>query len=153
MTPQVAVIGQLWLPVTLTVMFQITTLAIAGSIVRPGWIQMSLWLGIMPSLAVIVFAAENAIFLAFPHRERAEGIAMVIRTKVIFLGKSLSLLLLLGLLVTWALVCRRWIPEALVGSVYVVTTVVGAAGIAGLAVRITSRVWRRFDCASDAPLG
>ena len=41
----------------------------------------------LAALAVFTFALENALFLAYPHRQRSQGIAMVLRTKLTFLGK------------------------------------------------------------------
>ena len=145
------VIGQLFTPVILTVAFQSFVMAIAAMIVQPGWSQTLLWYGILPPFAVTVFAAENAIFLAFPHRERAQGIAMIIRTKVVFLGKAISLLGLLGLLIAWAVVCRRFLPGVILAPTFLVTSTLGSILIAAATLRVTERAWRRLDCASDAP--
>ncbi len=149
--PRTMVIGQLLTPVMLTIAFQTIVMAIAAIIVQPGWSQTLLWFGVLPPFAVTVFAAENAIFLAFPHHERAQGIAMVIRTKVVFLGKAISLLGLLGLLVAWAVVCRRYAPSVILTPTFLLSSTLGSLAVAGLALRVTERVWRRMDCASDAP--
>ncbi len=151
--PITTVVGQLIVPVGLTIGFQIVTVGIAAIIVRPGLVQTALWLGVLPPFAVIVFAAENAIFLAFPHHERAEGIAMVIRTKVIFLAKAMSLVGLLGMLVGWAVLSRAAVPAAVVAPFYVLTTIAGVVAIAGASVVVTARIWRRFDGTRDLPLG
>ncbi len=149
--PRAMVIGQLLIPVMMTIAFQMIVMVIASLIVQPGWNQTLLWFGVLPPFAVTVFAAENAIFLAFPHHERAQGIAMVIRTKVVFLGKAISLLGLLGLLVAWAVVCRRYVPSAVLTPTFLLTSMLGSTLVAAAPLRVTERVWRRMDCASDAP--
>ena len=76
------VAGQLTLPVFITLVFQWSTIFIAAVVTRPGWSQVILWTGVLNALAVFTFAMENALFLAYPHHERAEGIGMMIRAGV-----------------------------------------------------------------------
>ena len=76
------------MPVAITWTYQWVTLMIAAWVTCPGWSQVLMWTGLLNALAVFTFAVENALFLAFPHHERAEGIAMMVRAKLTFLGKA-----------------------------------------------------------------
>ena len=92
------VLGQLALPIMITWAFQSTILGIAA-LVLPR-------LGAIDSLgrdavcaAIVTFATENALFLAYPHHQRHEGVAMMLRTKLTFLGKGTALVIAVCLLV------------------------------------------------------
>jgi hypothetical protein len=149
--PLAMVLGQLTLPVLITCGFQWLTIAIAAVVTNPGWSQVLLWTGLLNALAVFTFAVENALFLAYPHHERSEGVAMMIRAKLTFLGKASVMALALGLLLAWAVACRQWFPQPLVITIYVGGAVSAAWLMAGLAIAITAKCWRRFDFASDTP--
>lgn len=149
--PLSMVIGQLTLPILITWVFQWTTLAIAALVTQPGWGQVILWTGMLSALAVLTFAGENALFLAYPHHERSEGVAMMIRAKLTFLGKGSVIALALGLLVAWATLCRWYLPQPYVASVFVVGAVVSTWTMALAGLIAATNCWRRFDFACDTP--
>ena len=149
--PLSMVIGQLTLPVLITWAFQWTTLAIAALVTQPGWGQVVLWIGMLSALAVLTFAGENALFLAYPHHERSEGVAMMIRAKLTFLGKGSVIALALGLLVAWATFCRWSLPQPYVATVFVIGAVVSTWAMALAGLIAATNCWRRFDFACDTP--
>ncbi|NND96181.1 MAG: hypothetical protein HKN47_02495 [Pirellulaceae bacterium] len=149
--PLSMVLGQLTLPILITLIFQWVTLAIAAYVTQPGWGQVVMWTCMLASLAVFTFACENALFLAYPHHERAEGIAMMIRAKLTFLGKAAVMATSLALLVAWSVVCGRWFPEPLVTTTFVAGAVLGTGVIAACSIAVTTWCWRRFDFSYDVP--
>ncbi len=149
--PLEMVIGQLTFPVMITLCFQWITIVIAALVTRPSLGQVILWTGMLNALAVFTFAAENALFLAYPHHERAEGIGMIIRTKLTFLGKGVVLALSLALLVIWKYLCWQWLPQFLKWPTYVAGAIATTWGIALVAVIAAAWCWRRFDLAYDVP--
>lgn len=144
-------IGQLLVPVLITIAFQWLTVAIAAGVVRPSWNQWVLWAGILGALTVVTFALENALFLAYPHHERAEGVAMMVRAKLTFLGKMLLLMLALGMLFAWATVCRQWLPAGVATGAFVGGAVLFAWAMAIAAVAAVAWCWSRFDLCHDVP--
>ncbi len=149
--PLDAVIGQLTLPVLITIAFQWTTLAIAAAALSPGWSQLVGWGGMLSALAVFTFAAENALFLAYPHHENAQGIGMVVRANVMFLGKATLIAAAVGALLVWVTVCHAIFSESISVPVYVLGSVAGTWLIAAAAVATTAWCWRRFDISADLP--
>lgn len=149
--PLSMVLGQLTLPVLVTLAFQWGTIIIAAIVTRPGIGQVVMWTGMLSALAVFTFAAENALFLAYPHHERAEGIGMMIRAKLTFLGKAAVLVGAIGLLVVWAMLCRILMPEILIQPAFVSGAVVATWAMAATAIAITAWCWRRFDLSYDVP--
>lgn len=149
--PMQMVVGQLTIPIIITLAFQWTTLLIAALVTHPGWIQIILWTGMLNALAVFTFATENALFLAYPHHERAEGIAMMIRTKLTFLGKGTVIATSIAALLIWGIICRKLLPVGLSRYAYVGGAVAATWCFAILAVFAASWCWRRFDLAYDVP--
>lgn len=149
--PLSMVLGQLTLPILITWLFQWLTLGVAAAVTRPGWDQVALWTGLLSSLAVFTFAMENALFLAYPHHERSEGVAMMVRAKLTFLGKGSVIAISLVMLVAWAMLCRGVLPTniaevAFVGGAVAVTWCVAAGAIAAATI-----CWQRFDAGLDIP--
>lgn len=149
--PVEAVIGQLTLPILITIAFQWITLAIAGAIVMPGWPQIMVWAGMLSALAVFTFATENALFLAYPHHENAQGIAMVVRANVMFLGKATLMAASMFVLAIWVGFCKT----AFAGPMEIPAYVLGAISMTWLlalgALFGTAWCWRRFDVSADLP--
>ena len=121
--PMSMVLGQLALPIAITWIYQWITIAIAAAVTQPGWTQLVLWTGMLNALAVFTFAAENALFLAYPHHQGSEGVAMMVRAKLTFLGKATVIAIAVGLLVAWATICRYWFPDPLVDPMLVIGAV------------------------------
>lgn len=146
-----AVLGQLTLPVLITVTFQWTTLAIAAIVVNPGWSQIIGWGGMLSALAVFTFATENALFLVYPHHENAQGFGMVVRANVMFLGKATLIAAAVGVLLVWVSICRTVFSESLSIPIYVLGSITGTWTIAAGALAVTAWCWRRFDISADLP--
>lgn len=148
--PAVMVLGTLLPPVLITWMFQWFTIAIAASVTATDIGQVVLWIALMNALAVLTFACENALFLAYPHHEQAEGIAMMIRAKLTFLGKGTVMVVALGLLFGWALFCRG-LPAPLVQPLFIGGAIVASWLAAAAALAVATWCWRRFDTSLDVP--
>ncbi|MCC9599247.1 hypothetical protein LOC67_01650 [Stieleria sp. JC731] len=151
LNPINAVLGQMLLPILITMAFQLTTLAIAAIVVHPGWSQILGWAGMLSALAVFTFATENALFLAYPHHEHAQGLGMVVRANVMFLGKATLIAAAVGALLVWVTVCRALFNESYIAPIYISGAIMGTWTLAICAVVVTSWCWRRFDIASDLP--
>lgn len=149
--PLSMVLGQLAIPVAITCLFQGLTLAIAAAIVSPGWSSVILWGGMLSALSLFTFAVENALFLVFPHHEKSQGLAMVVRAKLTFLGKGTVMALAFGVLALWAMFCRQYLPPSVATVSLVAGGIAATWGIAMSAVLVASHCWRRFDLAADMP--
>jgi hypothetical protein len=145
------VLGQLSLPIVITWIYQWITIATAAAVTHPGWLQVLLWTGMLNALAVFTFAAENALFLAYPHHERSEGVAMMVRAKLTFMGKATVIAMSLGILVAWASICRLWLPERWADPTFVIGAVAATWAIAAASIIVATSCWRRFDLAYDTP--
>ena len=149
--PASMVIGQISLPIMITWLYQWLTLAIAAAVTQPGWPQFIGWTGMLSALAVITFATENALFLAYPHHQSNEGIAMMIRAKLTFLGKASAIALALAALVIWATICKQCLPQTIIAPIYVGGALLAAWGAAAASIIAATCCWRRFDLAIDTP--
>ena len=145
------VVGQLALPILITWTFQLITLAITALVVYPGWDQFILWTGMLFALAVVTFASENALFLAYPHHQQNEGIGMMLRTKLTFLGKGTVIVISLTLLVIWATLCQNLLPEPYASACYITGSITATWLAAFLGLAAATLCWRRFDVAIDTP--
>ncbi|PHQ36369.1 hypothetical protein [Rhodopirellula bahusiensis] len=144
-------VGMLSVPVAITVMFQWSTLALGAWFAGPSKWQ-TLWLFLaLPSLAVVTFAIENALFLAFPHHVHAQGIAMVIRAKITFLWKGLMLAVAPIGLISYVMFCERVLPTMWVGPAAFGGTLLAVWSVAAFAGWVLVRCWRRFDPLIDTP--
>ncbi len=148
--PMSMVVGQLTLPIVITWLFQWFTIAIAAHVAGTGLYQIVLWTGMLSALAVLTFAAENVLFLAFPHHERSQGVAMMIRAKLMFLGKATVIAIAIGMLVVWAEFCND-LPPALRLPTLIGGAIAATWATATAALLIASSCWRRFDFAFDIP--
>lgn len=144
-------VGMLALPVLVTSLFQWITLAAAYAIAGPPIAQV-FWLAMtLPALAMMTFATENALFLAFPHHIHDQGIAMVIRAKVTFLWKGLVLAMFPLLLYLGTLACVALLPPLACRIVVPVGSVVGFWSVALLSLAACVRCWTKFQPATDVP--
>jgi len=148
--PAAMVLGTLLPPVLITWVFQWVTIAIAAVITSTDFTQVVLWTALMNALAVFAFAGENALFLAYPHHEKAEGIGMMIRAKLTFLGKGSVMAAALTLLFLWAVFCRS-LPEPIVQPLFISGAVTASWLTAAAALAAATWCWRRFDASVDVP--
>lgn len=146
-----AVLGQLTLPVLITVTFQWTTLAIAAIVIGPGLPQIIGWGGMLSALAVFTFATENALFLAYPHHENAQGFGMVVRANIMFLGKATLIAAAVGALLVWVSICKSLFSDPISIPIYVLGAITGTWVLAACALTVTAWCWRRFDISADLP--
>ena len=147
--PRSMVLGQIALPVLVTWLFQWTTIFVAAIVTQPDWSQFLMWTGILNALTVFTFAAENALFLAFPHQLSDEGVVMMIRAKLTFLGKVVTIGMGLGFLALWGLFCKQF---EVFGVLLLVTgALIGAWFVALVAITICVHCWKRFDLNLDMP--
>ena len=144
-------VGQLLLPITITITFQVITIGVAAWWIGPDASQVLLWVGLLSALAVFTFALENAFFLAYPHHERTEGVAMMVRAKLTFLGKMVLIVLALGTLLLWANFCQRSLPEVWATSAFVSGALVCTWTMAIMGVAAVAWCWARFDVGQDIP--
>lgn len=145
------VVGQLALPILITWIFQLITITITALVLHPGWDQLILWTSMLLALAVVTFAGENALFLAYPHHQHNEGIAMMLRTKLTFLGKGSVIVISLALLVLWATLCRNLLPEPYAAACYITGSITATWLAAFLGLAAATFCWRRFDITMDTP--
>ena len=145
------VLGQLTLPILITLVFQWCTIGVAALVTHPGFDQVILWTGMLNALAVFTFATENALFLVYPHHEGAEGLGMMIRAKLTFLGKGAAIAFALALLVAWSVFCKKQLPESWVAPTFVIGAIMATWAIAATALAATAWCWRRFDLNYDVP--
>ena len=144
-------LGMICLPVAITVLFQWFTL-FCGAALSEVTMAHVIWLAIaLPSLAVITFAAENALFLMFPHHRNDQGIGMVIRAKVTFLWKGMLLAFApVGLVIGMA-VCQRTLPVGFAEPIAYTGSLIVAWSAAMICVYGLTRCWQRFDALTDIP--
>lgn len=151
LTPLRMLIGQIALPVLLTLVFQTVVIGIA-LVARPTSIlQTCFWMTTLAGTAVFAFALENALFLTFPHRLKQEGIEMFVRAKLVFVGKSclwISATVMLGL---WAMFCAHFVPPGFRLPILSAGVLGLVWGLALLMLWFAARSWRRFDTSSDLP--
>lgn len=151
MRPLTMMIGQIAVPVLITIVFQATVVAIALAFRPLSLLQAAFWLGTLAGTAVFAFALENALFLAFPHRLKQEGIEMFVRAKLVFIGKGCLWALATAVLLVWALFCARTFEHPLRMPVLAVGILAFVWSTAAVTLWAAARTWKRFDLSSDLP--
>jgi len=141
-TPLVMTIGQIALPSLITIMFQVITVAIACFISPTAPTTIILVIGGLSGFAFFSFAIENTLFLTFPHRPKQEGLAMMVRAKLVFLGKGLLLAMLGAAFIAWVTLCAK---IELPVIVLIAGCIIASWSSAAVAVAMTARCWRRFN--------
>ncbi|MEM1224947.1 MAG: hypothetical protein AAGJ40_04590 [Planctomycetota bacterium] len=142
-------IGMLSVPVIMTILFQWLTVTVACIVVPTAfsrWISLML---AMPAVAVLTFAIENALFLIFPHSIGAQGIGMVLRTKVMFLWKAVVIAAFPTSIALIAALCSTCLPETVAQSAAVFGILVSWWAIAIVSLFCLTGCWQRFDPVRD----
>ncbi len=147
-TPLAMTLGQIALPAIVTIVFQIVVIAAACLMSPTSISSVVLVLGALSGLAITSFALENILFLTFPHRVKQEGLAMMVRAKLVFLGKGLLLGLVGGGFIAWVTLCTE---NGYAMAILVSGWVLASWAIAIVAVLATARCWKRFDAHFDTP--
>jgi hypothetical protein len=140
-SPLAMTIGQILLPSLITIFFQLVVIVVACVLVPTQGTTTAIVVGGLTGLAISSFAIENILFLTFPHRPKQEGLAMMVRTKLVFLGKGLLLSVIALAFVAWVTLCAR---VGLPWLVLVSGVVLASWTCAGISVALTARCWRRF---------
>ncbi|MEM9644437.1 MAG: hypothetical protein AAF989_05550, partial [Planctomycetota bacterium] len=150
-SPMAMTLGQLTLPVLITVSFQWFVVIISAWKLQMGWMPALEWLIILPAIAIATFASENTLYLTYPHHESAQGIAMILRTKLVFLGKFTVMFAGGTLLAFWSRTTKLAFTGVAQEGVYLLGAAIAIWGLAIAAVHLTAWTWGRFDLAGDAP--
>ena len=102
------------------------------------------------AIALFAFALENSLFLLFPYQQRSEGISMLIRAKLMLVGKSIIGLAGVALLGGWMNVAQS-ITSSWSNELVTVGVIAGAWAIALTALVMTTSCWKSFDITLDTP--
>lgn len=145
------VLGQLFLPILITVCFQAFVLFVAAATLRMSWHQLLSWLLILPSIAVVTFSLENTLFLLYPHHEKTQGIAMMLRTKLMFLAKTTLIGVGMAGLLAWSTLSTAIASTSVQPIVFIVGVLLMMLSLVWASLASTHWAWKRFDLASDLP--
>lgn len=157
-SPSAIVLGQIATPILLTSVFQLGVLAVTV-LIRPvavGYVTAAIAL-LLP-LNVLIFSAENLLFLLSPYRPRQEGIDIFLRTILVFTAKGIFFTLALAFFFAWSHVAR--ILTELIGDRLDVAVsfsllfTLGLEIVVGLAtivfIKLLVQAYRRYDPSLDA---
>ena len=155
--PFSVVAGQLATPVAIAVTFQALVLTIA-CLVRP--VPVSYLVGavlFLVPLNVLIYSAENTIFLLYPHRLNQEGLEVFLRTTLMFTAKSLLFAVSLVVVYVLSQVARdiaewRLLQPVLAGNhraAFAATMWLAVAVAAVVCTGVLTRVYDRHDPCLD----
>ncbi len=147
-TPLAMMLGQIALPSMITIAFQLSVVATACFVVPASPSTIILVVGGLSGLAIFSFALENLVFLTFPHRPKQDGLAMMVRAKLVFLGKGLLLACMAAAFIVWVTLCANASASL---AVLVGGCLIASWASAGAALLLATRCWRRFDIHFDTP--
>lgn len=154
--PYAVTLGQLATPVVVCTLFQAIVLAIAsctGKVII--WQAVLAGILLLP-VNVLIFAAENYIFLLAPYQRNKEGFDVFLRTILTFTGKGLLFGLAVGLMLGWV-TCLVFLTNTFsLGPI--VSTTIFAVGLWAFTLAIATafvcgitRQFERFDPSQDMP--
>ena len=154
--PLAVTLGQLATPVVICCLFQMIVLAIASCTGK-----VIVWQAILAGILlvpvnVLIFAAENYIFLLAPYQRNKEGFDVFLRTILTFTGKGLLFGMAVGLMLAWVTLLVFLADAFSLGPVvattifaiglWVFTLSIAAAFVCGI-----TRQFQRFDPSQDLP--
>lgn len=149
-------IGQLAVPVLMCCLFQTVVLAIGAASGK-----VILWQAILAGVLlvpvnVLIFAAENYIFMLAPYQRNKEGFDVFLRTILTFTGKGLFFGLALGLALLWVTIIVK--AHNYFGFSNVVSTSAFTLGLWGFTLSLAwffvsaiTKRFERFDPSQDTP--
>ena len=154
--PLAVTIGQLATPVLVCCLFQSLVLGIAccsGKVVI--WQAMLAGVLLVP-VNVLIFAAENYIFLLSPYQRNKEGFDVFLRTILTFTGKGLMFALGFGMMLAWVtilvFVTKTFsLGPAISTSIFTIGLWGFTLSIAGMFVWGITRQFQQFDPSQDTP--
>ena len=149
-------IGQLAVPVLMCCLFQAVVLSIGAASGKVVLWQAVLAGVLLVPVNVLIFAAENYIFILAPYQRNKEGFDVFLRTILTFTAKGLCFGLGLGLALLWVTIIVK--AHNYFGLNNLVSTSVFVLGLWGftlslawfLVAAITKR-FERFDPSQDTP--
>ena len=154
--PLAITLGQLAVPVFMCCLFQAVVLTIgaaSGKII--------IWQAILASILlvpvnVLIFAAENYIFMLAPYQRNKEGFDVFLRTILTFTGKGLFFGLALGLALLWVTIIVK--AHNYFDLSNLVSTTCFTLGLWGFTLSLAwffvsaiTRQFERFDPSQDTP--
>ena len=155
-SPMAMTIGQLAVPVLMCCLFQTVVLTIGAASGK-----VILWQAILAGVLlvpvnVLIFAAENYIFLLAPYQRNKEGFDVFLRTILTFTGKGLFFGVGLGLALLWVtIIVKAHNYFALSNLVSTTCFTLGLWGftlsLAWFFVSAITRQFARFDPSQDTP--
>ena len=155
-SPLAMTIGQLAVPVLMCCLFQTVVLTIgaaSGKIIL--WQAMLAGVLLVP-VNVLIFAAENYIFLLAPYQRNKEGFDVFLRTILTFTGKGLFFGVGLGLSLLWVTIIIK--AHNYFGFSNLVSTTCFTLGLWGFTLSLAwffvssiTRQFERFDPSQDTP--
>ena len=155
-SPLVMTIGQLAVPVLMCCLFQTVVLAIGGASGK-----VILWQAILAGVLlvpvnVLIFAAENYIFMLAPYQRNKEGFDVFLRTILTFTAKGLCFGLAVGLTLLWVTIIVK--AHNYFGLNNLVSTTIFVIGLwsftlslAWFLVAAITKRFERFDPSQDTP--
>ena len=155
-SPLAMTIGQLAVPVLMCCLFQTVVLAIGAASGKVILWQVMLAGVLLVPVNVLIFAAENYIFILAPYQRNKEGFDVFLRTILTFTAKGLCFGLGLGLALLWVTIIVK--AHNYFGLNNLVSTSIFVLGLWGftlslawfLVTAITKR-FERFDPSQDTP--
>ena len=106
-SPLAMTIGQLAVPVLMCCLFQTVVLAIGAASGKVILWQAILAGALLVPVNVLIFAAENYIFILAPYQRNKEGFDVFLRTILTFTAKGLCFGLGLGLTLLWVTIISK----------------------------------------------
>ena len=105
-TPLNACIGQLAVPVLITLAFQLFSLLLVMCISPYNPLFIVGALAVLFPFNLFIFSFENLAFLWYPHRINQEGMQVLIRSILVFTAKSLIFAFAFGVTFIWVLLAK-----------------------------------------------
>lgn len=154
--PFAVTLGQLATPVIICCLFQTIVLAIASCTGKVIIWQAILAGVLLVPVNVLIFAAENYIFLFAPYQRNKEGFDVFLRTILTFTGKGLLFGIAVGLMLAWVTLLVFLANTFSLGPF--ASTAIFAIGLWGFTLSIAAvfvcgitRQFQRFDPSHDMP--
>lgn len=90
LSPRVVVVGQIAVPVAITVLYQLLVIAVACAVRPvPGGLVLTALLCLVP-MTIVIYALENTLFLLSPHRLKQDGLEVLFKGLLTFTAKGLA---------------------------------------------------------------
>ena len=153
-TPLKTCIGQLAVPILITLGFQLFTLLLVMCIAPYNPLFVFGALAVLLPFNIFIFSFENLAFIWYPHRINQEGMQVLLRSILVFTAKSLIFAIAFGTTFVWVLLAKSmcesiaisWLTTPIVFSGGMFLLILGAALTAFAAL---VKAYKNFDPSSD----